>query len=145
MSFPVLVSTVVMLLVYGLLISEKIHKTVVAILAAGILVLLQVFATDSHTSQAVAFEYISSNLDIFTFIIGMMILVNIVKESGFFEFVAINLVKKAKGNPYKLMLIFGYMAFAMTALFSNIPTIIILSPLILIVTCELHFLPSRSS
>jgi Na+/H+ antiporter NhaD/arsenite permease-like protein len=71
-------------------------------------------------------------LDVFGFIIGMMLLVGTIRETGMFEALAIWIVKKVRGNPKKLFIAFGYLTLVMTSFISNIPTILILSPVLLV-------------
>lgn len=132
-----LVSLGVLLVVYYYLITEKINKVLVAGLGAVVLVLAQVFRTATNSSQENAVEFISHNLDILGFVIGMMILVGIVRDSGMFEAFAIWMVKKIKGNHYWLLVTLGYLTLFMTMLFSNIPTILIITPITLILVKEL--------
>lgn len=143
LSFFSILSLVVLGIVYFFLISEKLNKVIVSILGATFLIIMQVFRTAAHTSQETAFEFISHNLDILGFVIGMMVLVGIVKESGLFEAMAIWLVKQVKGKPKLLLVVMSYLTLAMTAFFSNIPTILIMVPVILILIRELKlpFLP----
>lgn len=123
--------------VYFFLITEKVNKVIVSILGAMILILAQVFRTSAETSQEVAFHFIGKNLDVLLFIIGMMILVGIVKESGFFEAIAVWLAKKVKGNPTKLLIAISYLTLFMTTFLSNIPTVLIMLPVLLILIREL--------
>ena len=132
-----LISIIVLVIVYFFLITEKVDKAIVAVLGAALLVDLQVFRTASHTSQEQAFEFISRNLDVLGFVIGMMVLVGIVRESGFFEAIAIKLVKIVKGDPTKLLIVMSYLTLVMTALLSNIPTVLILTPILIILIKEL--------
>ncbi len=143
LSFFSLISLITLAVVYYFLITEKLNKVLVSVLGAVFLIFMQVFRTASHTSQEGAVEFISGNLDILGFVLGMMVLVGIVRESGFFEMVAIWLVKKVKGDPVRLLFVIGYLTLAMTAFFSNIPTILILTPilLILIKQLKLPYLP----
>ncbi len=72
----------------------------------------------------------------------MMILVGIARESGLFEAIAIWLVKKVKGNPFKLLIVIGYLTLFMTMFLSNIPTVLILTPVVIVLIRELklpHF------
>ena len=131
------ISIIVLAVVYFFLLSEKINKVIVAVLGAVFLIMMQVFKTSSNTSQEKAFEFISHNLDVLGFVIGMMVLVGIVKESGIFEAIAIWLVKFVKGNPKLLLIILGYLTLIMTTFLSNIPTILILTPVLLILIKEL--------
>ena len=143
LSFFSLLSLMVLSVVYFFLISEKLNKVIVSILGATTLILAQVFRTTSHTSQENAFSFIAHNLDILGFVIGMMVLVGIVKESGIFEALAIWLVRIVKGHPVWLLIIIGYLTLFMTTFFSNIPTILIVVPIlvILIKTFKLPYLP----
>lgn len=131
------ISLITLAVVYFFLITEKINKVIVAVLGAAFLIMMQVFKTASHSSQENALEFVSKNLDVLGFVIGMMILVGIVRESGIFEAIAIWLVKKVKGNPRALLVVFGYLTLVMTAFLSNIPTILILTPVLLVLIREL--------
>ena len=143
LSFFSLISLVVLGVVYFFLISEKLNKVIVSILGATVLILMQVFKSATHSSQENALYFVSHNLDILGFVIGMMVLVGIVRESGIFEALAIWLVRAVRGNPQMLLVITGYLALAMTTFFSNIPTILILTPVlvVLIRSFKLPYLP----
>lgn len=140
-SIASLISVAVLLVVYYFLITEKISKVIVAILGAILLIVLQVFKSATMSPQENAFHFISNNLDVLGFVVGMMILVGIVRESGFFEAAAIWLVKAVKAKPRALLLAFGYLTLVMTTFFSNIPTILILTPVLLVLIKSLK-LPS---
>lgn len=119
------------------LVTEKIDKALISIIIAGLLILFQVFThwdPNGPSSQDIAGIFIYKNLDIFAFIIGMMILSWIAKWSWVFDYIAILLAKKVKWNPKKLFFTFAYMAFFMTIFISNIPTIIILTPIVILIT-----------
>ncbi len=143
LSFFSLLSLVVLAIVYFFLITEKLNKVIVSVLGAAFLIIMQVFRSAGHSSQEQAFEFISHNLDILGFVIGMMVLVGIVRDSGVFEAVAIWLVKLVRGKPIPLLIVLGYMTLIMTSLFSNIPTILIIVPVVLVLIKELKlpFLP----
>lgn len=131
------ISIVAVLAMYGLLMAEKVNKVIVVGITGFLLIFFQVFKVVDVGSQDQAFSFIAKNLDVLGFIIGMMVLVGVVKESGFFEAVAIWLVKKVKGKPQILLIAMGYLALVMTMFLSNIPTILILTPVILVLIREL--------
>lgn len=131
------VSIAVLLVVYFFLITEKMNKVIVTGLGATFVILAQLFHGKGGSPQEIGFEYIHHNLDVLGFIIGMMILVGIVRESGFFEAIAIWLVKAVKGNPFWLLISICYLTLVMTAFLSNIPTILILTPVVLVLVREL--------
>ena len=131
------IAVISLLVVYFFLITEKIDKVIVAIIGAAFLITTQIFKTTDHTSQENALEFVSKNLDVLGFVVGMMILIGVIRKSGFFEAVAIWIVKKLKGNPAWLLAGMGYLAFFMTACISNIPTVLILSPVLLVLIRQL--------
>ena len=135
------ISVLVLVVVYFLLITEKLPKVVVAILGGVSLILMQVFRSATGTSQENAFTFIAHNLDILGFVIGMMVLVGIVRQSGVFEALAIWLVQKIGDRPGWLLVALGYLTLLLTALFSNIPTVLILTPVIIVLVRELKLPP----
>jgi len=135
-----IISIIGLVALFAILITEKIDKTIVSVLIAGMLIFLQVFSDgkiDWPSSQLVAFEFIYKNLDIFAFIIWMMIISGIAKDSWVFNYVAIRIAKRLNWSPIKLFFILSYMAFFMTVFISNIPTIIILAPIVILITKKL--------
>lgn len=135
------ISIVTLFLMYVFLISEKINKVLVVGIASSVLILGHVFHSSLQTPQEVALEFVSKNLDVLGFIIGMMVLVGVIKESGIFEAIAIWIVKKVRGNPVALMIAIGYLTLFMTAFLSNIPTVLIIIPVLLILIDELKLPP----
>src|SRR5438128_1185550 len=117
------ISIAVVLVMYGMLMAEKVNKVIVVGIASFILIVAQVFKAAGTGSQEGGFGYIANNLDVLGFIIGMMVMVGVIKESGVFEFIALWLVKRVKGNPRWLLVALGYLALFMTAFLSNIPTV----------------------
>lgn len=135
-----IISIVWLIALFAILITEKIDKTVISILIAWALIFMQVFVSwdpNWPTSQEVAWEFIYNNLDIFAFIIGMMIISWIAKDSWVFNYIALTIAKKVNWNPVKLFFILSYMAFILTVFISNIPTIIILAPIVVLITKKL--------
>ncbi len=141
LTFFSILSILTLVVVYSFLISERVNKVIVAVFGAAFVIFMQVFRTATHTSQDKAFEFISRNLDVLGFVVGMMILVGIVRESGLFEAMAIWIVKKVKGKPIPLLIAISYLTLFMTATLSNIPTVLIVTPILLVLIKELK-LPS---
>jgi Na+/H+ antiporter NhaD/arsenite permease-like protein len=138
-----LIAIFCVLVVYFFLITEKVNKVITVLTGASVLILLNVFQGEGGTSQHNGLGYISRNLDILAFIIGMTILVGVVKKSGAFEVVALWLVKLVKGQPKALLVAISYLTFVLTIFLSNIPAVLIVSPvlLVLIKQLKLPYLP----
>lgn len=71
----------------------------------------------------------------------MVTMIGIVKKSGFFEYIALKLIKAVQGHPIGLLVALGYLTWLMTTFLSNIPTVLILTPIVLILVRQLK-LPS---
>ena len=82
------------------------------------------------------------NLHSLILIIGMMFIVEISKEAGLFQFIALNLIKLSKGKPIYLMSIFCMITIFISAILNNILTVIILIPLTITVSRILNVNPS---
>lgn len=86
-----LISIIIFLIVMISIITEKINRTVAAISGAVLMILTNVLTLEE------SIYYIDFNT--IGLLLGMMIVVSIVKNSGLFEYIAIYTVKKSKGNP----------------------------------------------
>ncbi len=137
------ISIIALFALFTILITEKVEKAVISMLIAGLLVVLQAFHDPNSvaSSQEIAAKFIYHNTDIFAFIIWMMIISWITKDSWFFDFLSLTMVKKVKGHPIKLFFILSYLAFFLTIFISNIPSIIILAPIVVLVTKKLKLNP----
>ena len=120
---------IIFIIAYFFIASEKIHKTLVALLGASFMLLFHLISQDK------AFEHIDMN--VIFLLISMMILVKIIEQTGIFEYVAIKLAKAVKGKPFPLLIVL----FILTALFSafldNITTVLLIAPISILLAKEL--------
>ncbi len=139
LSLNAIISIIWLIVLFAILVSEKMEKAIASWLIAWILILLQVFYDPSwaESSSQIASIYIYHNLDIFAFIIWMMIISWIAKDSWVFKYIALVIVKKVKWSPIKLFFILSYLAFFLTIFISNIPTIIIMAPIVILIAKKL--------
>lgn len=123
-----LISIAVFVIVMILVISEKIHRAVAALLGAMALIVLGVIDWETGIHH-VDFETIGV-------LLGMMLFVSVVKESGLFEFAAIKAAKMAKGKPWAIMVAFMVITAMLSALLDNVTTVLLVGPMTMIV-CDL--------
>ena len=81
-----------------LITTERVHRTAAALVGAAVLMLAKVFSFDE------ALEYVDFNT--IGVLVGMMLFVAVIKESGMFEYVAIKSAKLVNADPWKMMVIF---------------------------------------
>ena len=98
MNLQQILSIIIFLAVIVAIMSERVHRAVAAISGAVILLLCHLLTVDK------AVGYIDFNT--IGVLIGMMLFVAVVKNSGIFEYIAIKSAKIAKGNPWRIMVMF---------------------------------------
>lgn len=121
-----ILSVAVFLLVMVAIVSEKVHRTVAAVAGGVVLVCLHVLSVDD------AVGYIDFNT--IGVLIGMMLFVAVVRNSGLFEYVAIKAAKIAKGNPWKIMLLFTILTAVLSAFLDNVTTVLLVGPMAIAIT-----------
>lgn len=124
---------VLFLITYGVVLTERINRAIVAVLGAGLMVLLGVLTQDLAL-QGVDFNTIG-------LLLGMMIIVVITKESGVFQYVAIKSAKLVKANPIGILAVFSIVTAVFSALLDNVTTVLLITPVILLITRELGVKP----
>ncbi|WP_141585034.1 SLC13 family permease [Actinomadura sp. WMMA1423] len=121
----------VFVVAYVLIASEKIHRTAVALGGAGLMLLFHI--TDAEK----AFFSTESGVDwnVIFLLLGMMVIVSVLRQTGVFEFVAIWAAKRARGKPYRLMVMLTVITALASALLDNVTTVLLIAPVTFLV-CE---------
>ncbi|GAW29637.1 hypothetical protein ULO1_22070 [Carboxydocella sp. ULO1] len=127
------VAGIVFLLTYAVIISEKLHRTVVALLGAAVLLIM------GTLSQETALHHIDFNtLGLLT---GMMIIVGITRHSGVFQYLAIVAARWAKGEPMAIMVALATITAVLSAFLDNVTTVLLIVPVTFSITRELKINP----
>ena len=119
--------------VYALIMSEKIHRTIAAMVGASLILLLNIVPWEKLP------EYL--DLDTILLLAGMMTVVNIARESGLFEYIAIRTAKLSKGSPIKVLLLFSVVTAVVSAFLDNVTTVLLLTPMLLYITRQMDVNP----
>ena len=117
---PQIISIVIFIVVFAFIISEKIHRTTAALAGAVVLILTGIVTFD------VGMEHI--DFGTLGVLVGMMIFVAVVKQSGIFEYIAIKTAKAAKGNPWVIMVLFCIITAVLSAFLDNVTTVLLIGP-----------------
>ncbi|MCC7210655.1 MAG: hypothetical protein E3K40_05165 [Candidatus Brocadia sp.] len=131
------IATTIFIISYGLIVSEKLDKTKVALIGAGLMMILKI------VSQHEAFyhEKYAIDYNVIFLLIGMMIIVNILSKTGIFQFLAIKSAKLAKGKPFLILIYFTCITAILSALLDNVTTVLLLVPVTLFTADELELDP----
>lgn len=128
MDVSQIVAVAVFVVVMITIMTEKLHRSLAAITGAMIVLALHVMPFDA------AMEHIDFNT--LGVLLGMMLFVSVVKLSGVFEFLAIKCARLAKGDPWKIMLLFVLLTAVLSAFLDNVTTALLIGPMTLTV-CKL--------
>ena len=116
---------------YVLIATERIHRVAAALGGAAAMVVLGV--VDAH----VAFFSEETGVDwnVIFLLLGMMIIVGVLRQTGVFEYVAIWSAKRARGRPFAVMVMLVVLTAVASALLDNVTTVLLVAPVSLLV-CE---------
>jgi Na+/H+ antiporter NhaD/arsenite permease-like protein len=117
------IAIAVFLFTYALIIDERIHRTVAALVGASIIVALQIVPWDKIP------EYL--DLGTIFLLMGMMIIVNTARLSGLFEYIAIITAKFADGSPIKVLILFSLLTAVVSAFLDNVTTVLLITPMLI--------------
>ncbi|GAD12808.1 citrate transporter [Geobacillus kaustophilus GBlys] len=124
----------VFLVVYAIIISEKIHRAVIALLGAALMVIFGIVDIEKAFTHHIEWGTI-------TLLIGMMILVGITSKSGFFQYMAIKAAKLAKGRPVRILVMLSLLTGLLSAFLDNVTTVLLVVPVTFSITRMLQVNP----
>ena len=133
MTSTQIIAIVIFLVTMAAIMTEKLHRTVAAVAGALLLILTGVLSVES------GFSYV--DLNTLGALIGMMLFVAVVKNSGIFEYIAIKAAKIAKGRPWPLMVLFALITAVLSAFLDNVTTVLLIGPMTLAITSMLRINP----
>lgn len=130
-------ATSIFVLCYVLIAAEKVHKTIIAIAGAAAMLMFKIV----EQREAFFSEELGIDYNVIFLLIGMMIIVNIMKETGIFEWIAIKAAKAAKGEPIRIMLILSTITAILSAFLDNVTTVLIISAVTMLICDALEIDP----
>lgn len=133
MELTFYIALIVFIITYFIIVSEKVHRTVVALAGAVLMILLGVL------NQHQAIEGVDFNT--LGLLIGMMMIVSLAKHSGMFQFVAIWAAKKGKGKPIPIFILLGIITAVFSALLDNVTTVLLIVPIVFVIANNLKMNP----
>ena len=130
-------AVVVFVAAYVLIVTERIHRVAAALGGAGIMLAAGVVgAEDAFFSEETGVDW-----NVIFLLLGMMIIVGVLRETGVFEYLAITAAKRAKGKPFRVMVTFVVLTAVASALLDNVTTVLLVAPVTLLVCLRLGVPP----
>ncbi len=100
----------------------RLPEAVWAVLGAGLILVLGIL------NLAEIWAGVAKGTDVYLFLIGMMLLSELARREGLFDWVAAIATSRAKGSPKKLFALIYAVGVVVTALLSNDATAVVLTP-----------------
>jgi Na+/H+ antiporter NhaD/arsenite permease-like protein len=122
---------------YVLIATERIHRVAAALSGAAAMVLLGV------VDARVAFFSEKTGIDwnVIFLLLGMMVIVSVLKQTGVFDYVAIWAAKRTRGRPFATMVMLVVITAVASALLDNVTTVLLIAPVTLLVCDRLALAP----
>jgi len=128
-----LTSVIIFTIAYIFIASEKVDKTIVALLGAAAVI----------ASGQIGYEEALAKVDlnVIFLLVGMMVIVNVLAVTGVFEWISIKLAQKAKGSGIIILISFLIATAILSAFLDNVTTVILMAPVTILI-CQILELPT---
>lgn len=123
----------IFLITYALIVSDKINRTLVALLG-GMAMILSGMLTQEQA-------FLSVDWNVIFLLAGMMIIANLLRETGIFQWIAVQAVRLGKGRPFRILLILVVVTAVASALLDNETIVILVAPVTLFIAASMKISP----
>jgi Na+/H+ antiporter NhaD/arsenite permease-like protein len=114
---------------YVLIATEWVHRVVVALAGAALMLLFRIVdADEAFFSHAFGIEW-----NVIFLLFGMMIIVGVLRHTGVFEYLAIWSAKRARGRPFAVMALLVLITAGASALLDNVTTLLLVAPVTILI------------
>ncbi len=122
---------------YLLIATERVHRVKAALGGAAVMFVI------GATTAGAAFYSTETGIDwdVVLLLFGMMVVVSVVKQTGLFDYLAIWAAKRARGQPYRVMVLLCLITAIASALLDNVTTVLLVAPVTLLVCARIGVRP----
>ena len=127
----VMAATIILLIAYVFIATEKISKVTIALIGASITILLGLVSQSKMIGENLDPHYFINFVDfnVVFLLVSMMIIVSISTRSGVFNYIANEMLKHTKGEPIKILITLGVFTAVTSAFLDNVTTVILVLPI----------------
>ena len=124
MDINTLVASTIFVISLALIVSEKVHRTIVAISGAAVMLtagLIMGFYNEAEALEAIDFDTIG-------LLLGMMLLVALLEPTGFFQYIAVKAGQLSRGQPWRLMVLLVFSTSIISMFLNNVTAAVLMAP-----------------
>ena len=129
-----IIAVTIFLLVYAAIVSEKVDRSAIALLGGMAAIMLIPSFTQERAFHAI-------DLNVLFLLTGMMVIANIMGETGVFQWMGVQAIQLGKGNPVRIMQILVLVTAVTSALLDNVTVVVLLAPVTLVAASSLGVSP----
>lgn len=129
------IGILIFLIVFYLMITEKVPSAWATMLGGLVMALIGIINEEN------ALEAVYERLEIIFLLVGMMIIVHIISETGVFQWFAIKVAQLAKGEPFTLIVLLSVVTGLCSAFLDNVTTILLMAPVSILLANQLRLDP----
>ena len=139
----VTISGLILLVAYIFIALEKVPKVTIALIGAGLTLLLGLVSQSKMIGDNLNTHYFANFVDfnVIFLLVSMMILVLIATKSGVFTWMANELLKLTKGKPIRILFALGLFTAIVSAFLDNVTTVILVMPITFAIAKQLEINP----
>jgi Na+/H+ antiporter NhaD/arsenite permease-like protein len=127
------IAAVVFLVTYAVIASDRVDKTIAALLGGLAMVALRVIDQEE--------AFLAVDFNVIFLLAGMMVLAGILRRTGFFQWMAIRSIKISGGDPFRLLIVLSVITAVLSALLDNVTTVVLIAPVTLSIAAILGVSP----
>ena len=114
---------------YVFIATEWVHRVIVALAGASLMLLFKILdANEAFRSEAFGIDW-----NVIFLLLGMMIIVGVLRQTGLFEFLAIWAARRSRGRPFAVMTLLVLITAVASALLDNVTTILLIAPVTVLI------------
>ncbi len=126
--YQVVAVTIIFVVTYFFIVTEKIHRTTIAL--AGALAVLLLPGLSLSQDEAIGFI----DFNTLGLLVGMMVMVAILKRTGVFRYLALRVAKQGRGRVFLIFAGFGAITAVSSAFIDNVTTVLMFVPVIYLIS-----------
>jgi len=127
-SLAMILTSLILLGIYTILVTEVLHRMTLALFGAALTILVGITVGLFPPQETVHFVVEAIDFNTIGLLLGMMIIVGVIAETGVFQYAGIKAAKKAKGDIWKIMLLFSILTAFVSAFLDNVTTVLLMVP-----------------
>ena len=127
--------------IYVILVTEAVHRTTLVLFGTLLIIIVLIYTGLIPPHDTVSFVIGAIDFNTIGLLLGMMIIVGILSDTGIFQYIGIRAAKVAKGNVWKLLILFSIITAVASAFLDNVTTVLLIVPVTISVARILNINP----